>query len=284
MMKSVKIILLGFLSCCYVGSSFTQSSVKMMSYNIRYDITTSNASPWAERHSAIASQINRFDVDIVGMQEVLDHQREQLLSDLPGFSSIGVGRDDGQKSGEFSPIFYKEERFRVLASGTFWLSPTPDVPSKGWDAALNRICTYAQFFDLEFKQSFWVFNTHFDHVGEVARMKSSVLILRKIQEVTKGTREAVIFCGDLNLNDDHPTITFLQSQMRDALLVSQEVKSTMNKTFNNFDLENEATKRIDYLFTNKKVAVLSFETIVERFGVSYPSDHFPIVANLKLKK
>jgi endonuclease/exonuclease/phosphatase family metal-dependent hydrolase len=255
-----------------------------MSYNIRYDITTTNASPWTERHTAISSQIKRFDVDVIGMQEVLDHQREQLLSDLPGFASIGVGRDDGQKAGEYSPIFYKEERLRVLTSGTFWLSPTPDVPSKGWDAALNRICTYAQFFDLEFKQSFWVFNTHFDHVGEVARMKSSVLILQKIQEVTKGTRQAVIFCGDLNLNDDHPTITFLQSQMKDALLFSQQVKSNMNSTFNNFDLKNDATKRIDYIFTNKKVEIVTFETIVERFGISYPSDHFPILTTLKLKK
>jgi endonuclease/exonuclease/phosphatase family metal-dependent hydrolase len=264
-----------------VGSSFAQSNVKLMSYNIRYDITTSNASPWTERHAAIASQIKRFDADIVGMQEVLDHQRTQLLADLPGFASIGVGRDDGQKAGEYSPIFYKEERFRLLNSGTFWLSPTPDVPSKGWDAALNRICTYAQLFDLESKESFWVFNTHFDHVGEVARMKSSELILQKMQEVTNGTRQAVIFCGDLNLNDDHSTITFLQSQMKDALLNSKQVKSDMNKTFNNFDLENEATKRIDYIFTNKKVTVLTFETIVERFGVSYPSDHFPIFVSWK---
>jgi endonuclease/exonuclease/phosphatase family metal-dependent hydrolase len=273
-----------FFICWTFSMSYAQLGLKLMSYNIRYDITTSNASPWMERHDAISSQIKRYDVDIVGMQEVLDHQRAQLLGDLPGFASIGVGRDDGQKAGEYSPIFYKVERFRVLSSGTFWLSPTPDVPSKGWDAALNRICTYAQFFDLKSNQSFWVFNTHFDHVGEEARMKSSVLILQKIQEVTKGTRQAVIFCGDLNLNDDHPTISFLQAQMKDALLGSKDVKSNMNKTFNNFDLENEASKRIDYIFTNEKAEVLTFETVVERFGISYPSDHFPILTSLKLKK
>jgi endonuclease/exonuclease/phosphatase family metal-dependent hydrolase len=278
-----QLLVFSFLLC---GTRLLQSQTRLnlMSYNIRYDITTSNASPWTERHTAISSQIKRFDVDIVGMQEVLDHQRTQLLSDLPGFASIGVGRDDGQKAGEYSPIFYKVERFRVLSSGTFWLSPTPDVPSKGWDAALNRICTYAQFFDLKSNQSFWVFNTHFDHVGEEARMKSSVLILQKIQEVTKETRQAVIFCGDLNLNDDHPTISFLQAQMKDALLGAKDVKSNMNKTFNNFDLENEASKRIDYIFTNEKAEVLTFETVVERFGISYPSDHFPILTSLKLKK
>ncbi|MEN9987187.1 MAG: hypothetical protein RLZZ585_226 [Bacteroidota bacterium] len=277
---------IGFLSffLCGILTLHTQSRLNLMSYNIRYDITTSNASPWNERHKAISSQLNRFDVDIVGMQEVLVHQKEQMLLDLPGYESIGVGRDDGKNAGEFSPIFYKEERFRVLKSGTFWLSPTPDIPSKGWDAALNRICTYAQFFDLESKQSFWVFNTHFDHVGEVARMKSSVLILQKIQEVTKGKREIVIFCGDLNLNDDHPTISFLQAQMKDALLGSKQVKSNMNNTFNNFDLKNEASNRIDYIFTNKKVEILTFETIVEPFGISYPSDHFPILTTLKLKK
>jgi endonuclease/exonuclease/phosphatase family metal-dependent hydrolase len=277
---------IGFLSflLCGILTLHAQSRLNLMSYNIRYDITTSNASPWNERHKAISSQLNRFDVDIVGMQEVLVHQKEQMLLDLPGYESIGVGRDDGKNAGEFSPIFYKEERFRVLKSGTFWLSPTPDIPSKGWDAALNRICTYAQFFDLESKQSFWVFNTHFDHVGEVARMKSSVLILQKIQEVTKGKREIVIFCGDLNLNDDHPTISFLQAQMKDALHGSKQVKSKMNKTFNNFDLKNEASNRIDYIFTNKKVEILTFETIVEPFGISYPSDHFPILTTLKLKK
>jgi len=264
------------------GSSFAQSEVKLMSYNIRYDITTSNASPWTERHNAIASQIKRFDVDIVGMQEVLDHQRTQLLTDLPGYSSVGVGRDDGQKAGEYSPIFYKEERFQLLTSGTFWLSPTPDVPSKGWDAALNRICTYAQFLDRQAKDTFWVYNTHFDHVGEEARKRSAALILQQVE--TSGFKhQAVILCGDFNLNDDHPTISYLQNHWRDALLQAVDVKSKMNRTFNNFDLANEATKRIDYIFTNEMVDIVLFETIVEKFGVSYPSDHFPILTTLRMK-
>jgi endonuclease/exonuclease/phosphatase family metal-dependent hydrolase len=272
-----------FVSCWIFGTSFAQTNMNLMSYNIRYDITTSNASPWTERHTAIASQIKRFDVDIVGMQEVLVHQREQLLADLPAFASVGVGRDDGIDAGEFSPIFYKANRFQLLVSSTFWLSPTPEIPSKGWDAALNRICTYAQFVDLQSKDTFWVFNTHFDHVGETARMKSAELILQKMKEVTKGANQAVIFCGDLNLNDDHPTIMFLQSQLKDALLVSKQVKTKMNRTFNNFDLTTPASKRIDYIFTNSNVTVQSFETIVEPFGVSYPSDHFPILVKLKIK-
>ena len=272
-----------FVSCWIFGRSFAQTNMNLMSYNIRYDITTSNASPWTERHTAIASQIKRFDVDIIGMQEVLVHQREQLLLDLPGYASVGVGRDDGINAGEFSPIFYKANRFQLLVSSTFWLSPTPEIPSKGWDAALNRICTYAQFLDIQSKDTFWVFNTHFDHVGETARMKSAELILQKIKEVTKETNQAVIFCGDLNLNDDHPTITFLQLQLKDALLVSKHLQSKMNRTFNNFDLTRTASKRIDYIFANEKVSVQSFETIVEPFGVSYPSDHFPILAKLKIK-
>jgi endonuclease/exonuclease/phosphatase family metal-dependent hydrolase len=263
--------------------SYAQSTVKLMSYNIRYDITTSNASPWTERHAAISSQIKRFDIDVIGMQEVLVHQRDQLLSDLAGFATVGVGRDDGINAGEFSPIFYKKERYRLLNSETFWLSPTPEIPSKGWDAALNRICTYAQFIDIQSKDTFWVFNTHFDHVGETARMKSSELILQKIKEVTKETNQAVIFCGDLNLNDDHPTISFLQAQMKDALLVAKQVKTNMNRTFNNFDLTTPASKRIDYIFTNEHLIVQSFETIFELYGVSYPSDHFPIFTTLEIK-
>lgn len=268
---------------CGILSLHSQTSLNLMSYNIRYDITTSNASPWTERHTAISSQVKRFDVDIIGMQEVLVHQQEQLLSDLPGYASVGVGRDDGINAGEFSPIFYKADRFQLLSSGTFWLSPTPEIPSKGWDAALNRICTYAEFLDVQSKDTFWVFNTHFDHVGETARMKSAELILQKIHEVTKGTNQAVIFCGDLNLNDDHPTIMFVQSQMKDALLNAKRVKTKMNRTFNNFDLTTPASKRIDYIFTNEKVSVQSFETIVEPFGVSYPSDHFPIFTRINIK-
>lgn len=278
----IQILSLSFL-LCGIFSIQSQTSLNLMSYNIRYDITTSNASPWTERHTAISSQIKRFDVDIVGMQEVLVHQGQQLLTDLPAFASVGVGRDDGINSGEFSSIFYKVKRFQLLISSTFWLSPTPEIPSKGWDAALNRICTYAQFVDLQSKDTFWVFNTHFDHVGETARMKSAELILQKMKEVTKGTNQAVIFCGDLNLNDDHSTITFVQSQLKDALLVTKHLQSKMNRTFNNFDLTTPASKRIDYIFTNSNLSVQSFETIVEPFGVSYPSDHFPILAKLKIK-
>lgn len=272
-----------FLFLCGMLTPPAQKSLNIMSYNIRYDITTANASPWTERHSAISSQIKRFHADIIGMQEVLVHQRDQLLVDLPGFVSIGVGRDDGINAGEFAPIFYRKARFQLLNSATFWLSPTPELPSKGWDAALNRICTYAHLVDIQSKDTFWVFNTHFDHVGEIARMKSSELILQKMKEVTKETSQAVIFCGDLNLNDDHPTIAFLQSQLKDALLEAKHMKTNMNRTFNNFDLNTPASKRIDYIFTNKKISVQSFETIVESFGVSYPSDHFPILAKLKIK-
>ncbi len=276
-------VLFHFLFLCGMLTSQAQKSLNIMSYNIRYDYTTSNASPWTERHSAIASQIKRCEVDIIGMQEVLVHQRDQLLVDLPAYASIGVGRDDGVNAGEFAPIFYRKAQFQVLNTATFWLSPTPEIPSKGWDAALNRICTYAQLIDLREKDTFWVFNAHFDHVGEIARMKSSELILQKIGTLTNGSHQAVFFCGDLNLNDDHPTIAFLQSKLKDALVVAKHVNTNMNRTFNNFDLKTPASKRIDYIFTNEKVSVQSFETIVEPFGISYPSDHFPILATVKIK-
>ena len=276
-------VLFYFLFLCGIYTLQAQKSLNIMSYNIRYDYTTSNASPWTERHSAISSQIKRFDVDIIGMQEALVHQRDQLLVDLPAYASIGVGRDDGVNAGEFAPIFYRKAQFQVLNTATFWLSPTPEIPSKGWDAALNRICTYGQFVDIQSKDTFWVFNVHFDHVGEIARMKSSELILQKIGTLTKDSHQAVIFCGDLNLNDDHATIAFLQSKLKDALVVSKQVNTNMNRTFNNFDLKTPTSKRIDYIFTNEKVSVQSFETIVEQFGVSYPSDHFPILAKLKIK-
>lgn len=251
----------------------------VMTYNIRLDYTAKNSDPWSVRKSKVFEQIEKAKVDVFGIQEGMPNQIADFKQHLSDYAMQGVGRDNGADKGEYSAIFYKKEAFELLQGGTFWLSTTPDVPSKGWDAALNRVCTYVRLKDKS-GTIFWVFNTHFDHIGEQARMNSVDLILEKVQQLNK-KGEPYIVQGDFNLKENHPAIVNLQSKLSDALLVAKKVKSSMNLTFNNFDTTKKADRRIDYIFVSDGVQVKWFETLVETFGLSYPSDHFPLIAKIK---
>lgn len=254
---------------------------RIMTYNIRLDYTAKNSDPWLVRKSKVFDQIKSSKVDIFGIQEGMPNQIIDFKKALSEYAMVGVGRDDGGNKGEYSAVFYKKDRFELLKGGTFWLSETPAVPSKGWDAALNRVCSYVRLKD-QSGTVFWVFNTHFDHVGEQARINSIDLILDKVKELNIDF-EPFIVQGDLNLNDNHPAIVQLQLKLSDALLVAKKLKSKDNRTFNGFDPSTEATQRIDYIFVSKGVEVKTFETLIETFGLSYPSDHYPLIATIKFK-
>lgn len=252
---------------------------KIMTYNIRLDYTAKNSDPWSVRKYKVFEQIKSSGVAVFGIQEGMPNQIEDFKNAFPNFEMEGVGRDDGANKGEYSAVFYKRDLFEKLEGGTFWLSETPNIPSKGWDAALNRVCSYVRLKDHSGK-IFWVFNTHFDHIGEQARINSIDLILSKVKELNIH-KEPYIVQGDLNLNDDHSAIKSLQSKLSDALLVAQKLKSKINKTFNGFDLTKEADRRIDYIFVSEGIRVKSFLTLIETYGISYPSDHYPLIAQLK---
>lgn len=277
-MKLVKPLLFTLI---FFALSFQLSAQhKIMTYNIRLDYTAKNSDPWSIRKSKIFEQIKTTDVGVFGIQEGMPNQIVDFRETLDSYAMEGVGRDNGANKGEYSAIFYKRDTFEKLDGGTFWLSPTPGVPSKGWDAALNRVCSYVRLKD-QSGTIFWVFNTHFDHIGEQARINSIDLILSKIEELNIHN-EPFILQGDLNLNDDHPAIVALQSKLSDALLIAKKLKSKNNKTFNGFDETKEADRRIDYIFVSDQVKVKSLTTLVERYGLSYPSDHFPIIVKIKL--
>ena len=256
-----------------------QAQHRIMTYNIRLDYTAQNSDPWSVRKTKVFEQIKDAKVDVFGIQEGMPNQIVDFKQALGDFEMVGVGRDDGANAGEFSALFFKKDRYELLKGGTFWLSETPDVPSKGWDAALNRVCSYVRLKDTS-GIVFWVFNTHFDHVGEQARIHAIDLILDKVKELNSES-EPFIVQGDLNLNDDHPAIVHLQSKLSDALLVAKKLKSSNNKTFNGFDLSSAPKRRIDYIFVSEGVQVKTFETRMESFGLSYPSDHFPLIAKIK---
>ena len=178
----MKKLLIAFYGCCIALTGFAQTDLKLMSYNIRLDVKSDGENWWEVRKDKVAGLINYYEPDFVGLQEVLHRQLVYLKDSLQGYDYIGVGRDDGKEAGEYSCIFYKKDLYTLVEQSTFWLSPTPDQPSKGWDAALNRVCTYGFFKSKKTKEIFWVFNTHFDHMGKQARLESAKLIVQKIAE------------------------------------------------------------------------------------------------------
>ena len=161
---------------------FSQN-LKVMSFNIRLNVDSDKENSWTNRKQDVADLLTYYHPDYFGVQEALPDQMKDIKNGLKNYDYVGVGRDDGKEKGEFSAIFYDTDRLQVLKSDTFWLSETPEKPSKGWDAALNRICTYAVFRDKKSKKEFMALNLHFDHIGNIARVKSSELILKKIKEI-----------------------------------------------------------------------------------------------------
>src|SRR5690554_236421 len=185
--------------------SFAQER-SVMTYNIRYGSANDGDDSWDHRKENLAKEIAFYEPDFFGVQEALHFQMEYLDSILLQYSYIGVGRDDGKLQGEFSGIFYHTDRVKFLEKGTFWLSETPEKPSKGWDAALPRICTYGHFQSKKRKKvKIWYFNTHFDHRGQTARVKSVDLIIKKVHELAD-LNEAVVISGDFNLPPESEAI------------------------------------------------------------------------------
>lgn len=251
-------------------------------YNIRYDGHTDLANDWSERKVPISQYVLKNEINIIGFQEVLLNQLEDLKALLPSYKAVGVGRDDGKDKGEFSPIFYNTTKFELMRSGTFWLSPTPNAPSIGWDAALNRICTYALLKNSINKELTWVFNTHFDHVGQEARLHSAELILDQIAVNLQKIDAPVLLIGDFNMEPSDQGIQLIKSQLRDLSCSLRHPELCSENTFNAFTQSPLDDKRIDYIFGSSNI--LSFLSVVEKseFGLSFPSDHFPLLITYKI--
>ncbi|HRI60760.1 MAG TPA: endonuclease/exonuclease/phosphatase family protein [Saprospiraceae bacterium] len=265
---------------CFFLPVYSQPTLTALTYNIRYDNPGDGEDAWPKRRDFLAGQLRFHAPDIFGIQEGLHRQVEYLSEQLPAYTRVGVGRDDGKEGGEYSALFFLKKRFGLLASGTFWLSETPDTVSKGWDAALPRICTFAHLHDSLSGKKLWVFNTHFDHIGKEARRRSAELILWKIKE--KNTAgEPVILMGDLNAEPQEEPIAVLIRTLRDARSVSEEPPFGPEGTFNAFKFHDPVQRRIDYIFLNdtglkvKQHAVLS-----DSRDCHYPSDHLPVLARL----
>ena len=255
------------------------NEIKVISYNIRYNNSNDGINIWENRRSTITNFIIDENPDFAGLQEVTYAQLLFLSESLENYDFIGVGRDDGKIKGEFSPIFYNKNRYKVLSNDTFWLSSTPEKVSIGWDASMERICTYGLFENIDTKKRLWIFNTHFDHIGNHAREKSTDLILKKINSI-KSKEVPVILTGDFNLDDDTFSIKKIQKQLKDVLINIK--KSDLNyETYNGFKNFIKSKRRIDYIFTrNLEVNEAKHIYIKTPLG-GWASDHHPVLSVLK---
>ena len=291
------------------GISRRVTTLQVGSYNIRYENKGDSlkGNGWGQRLPIIAQQILFHDLEIFGTQEGYIGQLEGMKALLPGYEYIGVGRDDGKQAGEHSAIFYKTEVFDLLDHGDFWLSPTPDVPSKGWDAALNRICTWGHFKVKETKQELYYMSLHMDHIGVQARMESAKLVVEKIKEICGG--KPVVLTGDFNVDQNNAIYrVFTGSGILSDSYEICEIRYALDGTANGFDPNSFTTSRIDHVFVSPQTRVIRYgvltdtyrtmtaeaekyengnfpkEISFQAFQARTPSDHFPIKVILQLPK
>ena len=263
-----------------------QSSVRVMTYNIRLDVAIDGENRWDNRKEHFASMIRYYHPDIVGLQETQKHQIEYLAQVLPDYVWFGVGRDDGKTEGEFMAIFYRKEKFDTIRTSTFWCSQTPSHPGLGWDAACNRIVTWGEFKEKKTKQNFFFFNTHLDHLGKIARKESARLLKDSIDVITN--REPVVITGDFNSHpSDDPYQTIISNKSKrkfiDTRFHSLQQHHGPNGTFNAFNIQKYADEPIDYIFVSEGTTVLSHGTLTDSFYGRIPSDHFPVITEINFQ-
>jgi endonuclease/exonuclease/phosphatase family metal-dependent hydrolase len=255
------------------------AAFRVMSYNIRFDGPTDNP-PWSERRQPMADQIAFLDPDLLGLQEALPHQVDYLAEQLPGYERYGLGRDDGLV-GESATLFWRRDRYERLRAETLWCSPTPDRPSKGWDAAYPRTITRVVLRDRRDGRLLDVRNTHFDHVGVVARERCAELVSGLAPAEVEGASAGIVLMGDFNTGPNTaPYRRIVASGLRDARVLSP-VDFGPAGTFNAFDIarDNDGVA-IDHIFVGPGLAVERFAVPTDSFGGRVISDHFPVVADL----
>lgn len=275
-MKKLMLLLLAVLTLAGCSQEEKKVNVRWATFNMRYDNQGDAPNHWDARKERVAQYIKDMKIDVVGTQEVLHNQFEDLKALLPGFEGVGVGREDGKQGGEYSAIFYRKEMFDALDSGTFWLAENPDsVGMMGWDAACTRVATWAKLQHKATGKIVMAVNTHFDHVGEVARKESALLIIRKIKEIV-GDQPAVL-TGDFNVTDKsqaYQTITTNEFVLLDAHKVAEETAG-VNYTFHDYArIAPEKCGKIDFVFVTPGIKVLHSE-VPQEVKEALLSDHNP---------
>lgn len=253
--------------------------LNVMSFNIRYGSAGDGENHWKLRKDLVFDVFRNHSPDVVGVQEALRFQLDEIAIALPEYGEVGTGRGGGTRD-EYSAILYRTNRVTVSESGTFWLSNTPDIPSKHWGNACVRICTWAHFVDLESKQSFYLFNTHLDHHSQISRERGIQLILERIK--LRRLSDPFVLTGDFNAGEDNPAIRMIEAAgLVDTFRVLHPEAKNVG-TFNGFK-GNSTGEKIDAVFSEPSVKVLKAGIVHDNLDGRYPSDHFPVTVRIRFK-
>lgn len=281
-MTLLKYLAVLLVPCISGFSSFSQDFT-VATFNLRYQNDGDSGNLWVQRIPFVTTLIRFHKFDVFGTQEGLRNQLTDIQKTLPEYEFYGAGRDDGKDKGEHSAIFFRKERFSLLKNGDFWLSQTPDQPSLGWDATCcNRICSWVYLTDKKSGKNFYFFNAHFDHQGKVARVESSKLILQRIASIAGN--EPVIFTGDLNGDQQSELYKILDSSniIHDSFR-QVNFPYVNNGTFNGFGTNLSSGSIVDHIFVSRHFLINRWGILSDSFYGKYPSDHFPVMAEVKMK-
>lgn len=267
--RFLAIIFSCFACACF---SYGADTLRLTTFNIRLSSADDGINSWMFRKHFVKEYIGNSHPDCFGVQEALPEQVSYLDS-IPGYEYVGVGRDNGMTLGEYCAIYYDSYKLEVKESGTFWLSDTPGKPTMGWDAVCFRICTWARFKDKNDKE-FYVFNTHFDHMGVKARTESARLLMAKIAMVNKNL--PVFLMGDFNTEERTLPVEIIKDFMVDSRITALIKDKTDGNTFNGFSADKPASIKIDYIFTRPKTTTISLQTNQVRPQGRYVSDHYAV--------
>ena len=267
---------------------------RVMTFNIRYGSADDKENAWPLRRDLVFNIISEYQPQLIGLQEALEFQLDEITEQLPEYDYLGVGRDDGKKEGEFSAILYLKGRYKVIESGTVWLSDTPSVPgSTSWGNTLPRIVTWARFEDVRLNQQVYLFNTHFDHRSQPSREKSAQFLLDRVLSREDATIPAVV-TGDFNAGESNPVIRYLVEDQPIAMSTGESLTNPrpLKDTFRTRNPEavkvgtaNRFTgysvgPKIDYVFVSGQLSIKGAMIIRDNDQGRYPSDHFPVIADL----
>jgi endonuclease/exonuclease/phosphatase family metal-dependent hydrolase len=252
----------------------------VMSFNIRYGTANDGDNHWLKRREQVFALLREQQADVVGLQEALHGQIDEILGAVPGYAYVGVGRGDGRQAGEYAAILYRAARLQVRRSDTFWFSDTPGVvKSTSWGNQIERICTWAYFEDRE-GPAFYAFNVHLDHQSQPSRERSVALLLARIRERDPGA--PVVVTGDFNAGEGNPAAVAMRASFRDSFRVLQP-DATEVGTFNGFKIGQTSGEKIDFVFVEPGTEVLEAAIVRTSRDGRCPSDHFPVTARVRLR-
>lgn len=300
-MRNLLVLLLVLVSvplmgCCTAPPQRDAVELRVMTFNIRNGLAKDGENSWENRKPLVYGVIRDSNADLVGLQEAYRFQMDALTENLPAYGEIGTGRDGGTQ-GEYSAILYRKDRFDVAASGTFWLSDTPEVVSKHWGNTHHRVCTWARLIDRKSGRAFYLFNTHLDHQSQNARLRSAELIAKRIAE--REHNDPVLLTGDFNAGEDNPAVRYLKGipleaavsgpafqylppiSFDDTFRVLHPDASIVGTGNGGYTGKRDGAK-IDYIFVTDGIQTIQATIDQEPRNGKYPSDHYPVSAVVEL--